>query len=245
MAQWYHGEDEYLVKANPTAAEVYMDSKAVNGDFGSPAFDAGSGGDHTTEDMEVKMAHRFRVKFGVFKHIGHHVKTITKPNVTFAEVEVPKLNSKVYFAGRKTQDATTIELDDSLDNAVTKGVQTQLQKQANFDNNFHARNSAAYFFNVTAEELAGDGTALMAWYYNKCVVMTCDFGTLDYADDAGLSTVNLSVRYSNFTTWMHTFVYDEAKPTEADGTNAKSSAPGQWNTNRGAGGGVTGKGSAA
>lgn len=245
MAQWYHGEDEYLVKANPTAAEVYMDSKAVNGDFGSPAFDAGSGGDHTTEDMEVKMAHRFRVKFGVFKHIGHHVKTITKPNVTFAEVEVPKLNSKVYFAGRKTQDSATIELDDSLDNAVTKGVQTQLQKQANFDNNFHARNSAAYFFNVTAEELAGDGTALMAWYYNKCVVMTCDFGTLDYSDDAGLSSVSMGMRYANFTTWMHTFVYDEAKPTEADGTNAKSSAPGQWNTNRGAGGGVTGKGSAA
>ena len=243
MAQWYHGEDEYLVNARPTAAEVYQDSRAVNGDFGSPSFTSGSDGDHDTEDMEVKLIHRFRVKFGVFKHVGHHVKTITKPNITFAEVEVPKLNSKVYFAGRKTQDACTIELDDALDNSVSKGTQTQLQKQANFDNAWHARNAAAYFFNVTAEELTGDGTALMAWYYNKCVIMTCDWGTLDYSDDGGTASVNLSIRYSNFTTWMYSFDYDIAKPREPDETKGPSSAPGEWNTNRNPIGGVTGQGS--
>jgi len=226
---WYDGEDPYLVTANNTGAVPYMDSAAVNGDFGSPSFHSGDDGDHNTEDMEVKLIHRFRVKFGVFKHVGHHVKTITKPNITFAEVEVPKLNSKVYFAGRKTQDACTIELDDALDNAVTKGVQTQLQKQANFNNNWHARNAAAYFFNVSAEELSGDGTALAAWYYNKCVVMTCDFGTLDYSDDGGTSMVNLSVRYSNFTTWVYDFVYDVATPTQGDNTPGPSSDPGSWN----------------
>jgi hypothetical protein len=209
-------------------ATAYKDSLAVKGGFGSPAFTTGADHTHNVEDMEVKLAHRFRVKFGVFKHIGHHVKTITKPNVTFAEVEVPKLNSKVYFAGRKTQDSMTIELDDALDNAVAKGTQTQLQKQANFDTNLHAKSSAQYFFNVTAEELAGDGTALMAWYYDKCVVMTCDYGTLDYSDDAGTSSVSLGIRYSNFTTWMHTFVYGSATITQTDKTNGPSSKPGDW-----------------
>lgn len=232
MATWYDGEDTYLATnggGNQTNADAYQDSLAVNGDFGSPAFHSGDDGDHNTEDMEVKLIHRFRVKFGVFKHIGHHVKTITKPNITFAEVEVPKLNSKVYFAGRKTQDQMTIEMDDSLDNAVSKGTQTQLQKQANFDSALHARNAAAYFFNVTAEELSGDGTALMAWYYNKCVVMTCDFGTLDYSDDAGTATVNLGIRYSNFTTWMHDFVYDVARPKQPDATPGAPSDAGAWN----------------
>ena len=229
MAKWYHGEDRYLVQGNITSADPYMDSRAVNTYFGSPAFHSGDDGYHNTEDVEVKLIHRFRVKFGVFKHVGHHVKTITKPNITFAEVEVPKLNSKVYFAGRKTQDQMTIELDDSLDNAVSKGVQTQLQKQANFDSALHAKSAAQYFFNVTAEELSGDGTALMAWYYDKCVVMTCDFGNLDYSDDAGTATVNLGIRFSNFTTWMHNFQYGVANITQKDNTPGPSSAPGTWN----------------
>lgn len=198
---WYNGEMG-TPEAGSQTADAYGDSKAVVQEFGSKAFTTGTPSAHNAEDVEIKLIHRFRVKFGVFRKIGHHVKTITKPNVTFAEVEVPKLNSKVYFAGRKTQDQATIELDDSLDNAVTHGVQTQLQKQANFDSNLHAKNAAAYFFNVTAEELTGEGTALAAWYYNRCVVMTCDFGSLDYSDDAGTATVNLGMRYSNFTTWV-------------------------------------------
>ena len=232
MATWYDGEDTYLATnggGNQTDADPYMDSLAVNGDFGSPAFHSGADGDHNTEDMEVKLIHRFRTKFGVFKHVGHHIKTITKPNITFAEVEVPKLSSKVYFAGRKTQEALAIELDDSLDNAVSKGTQTQLQKQANFDSALHAKNAAQYFFNVTVEELSGDGTALMAWYYDKCVIMTCDFGSLDYSDDAGTSAVSLSIRFSNFTTWMHDFVYGVANPLHDDPTEGPPSDPGKWN----------------
>lgn len=221
---WYNGKDTTLANAKGTAADAYADSVAAGGNgFGSPSFNTGGDGKHNVEDVEAKLIHRFRLKFGVFRAVGHHVKTVTKPNVTFAEVEVPKLNSKVYFAGRKTQDQATVELDDSLDGAVSRAAQTQLQKQANFDNNFHAKSGAAYFFNMTAEELAGDGTALMAWYYNKCVVMTCDFGSLDYSDDAGTSTVNLGIRYSNFTTWMPAFTYGYAFDDNIDGSNAITS----------------------
>jgi hypothetical protein len=229
MATWYNGDDTYLVTGNITAAEAYKDSLAVNKSFGSPALNlVGDDDVHNAEDFETKLVHRFRVRFGVFKQIGQHLKTITKPNVTFAEVEVPKLNTKVYFAGRKTQDAMSIEIDDSLDNAVAKATQTQLQKQANFDTSLHAKSSAGYFFNVTAEELSGDGTALLAWYYDKCVVMSCDYGTLDYSDDGATANVTLSVRYANFTTWIHDFQYASANPTEKDPTNAQPSDPGSW-----------------
>ena len=221
---WYNGNDTTLVAGNPTAADAFADSVATGGDgFGSPAFNTGGDGQHNVEDVEVKLMHRFRLKFGVFRAVGHHVKTVTKPNVTFAEIEVPKLNSKVYFAGRKTQDQATVELDDSLDGAVTRAAQTQLQKQANFDNNYHAKSGASYFFNMTAEELAGDGTALMAWYYHKCVVMTCDFGSLDYSDDAGLSNINLGIRYANFTTWIPDFTYGTAVDDSTDSSNATTS----------------------
>jgi len=220
MANWYNGEAP--VVQGQASTQMYEDSKAVNQNFGSPAFDIGDPNTHNAEDVEVKLIHRFKVKFGVFKALGHHVKTITKPNITFAEVEVPKLNSKVYFAGRKTQDQMTIELDDSLDNAVTKGTQTQLQKQAHFDNNLHAKSAGDYFFNVTAEELSGEGTGLAAWYYDKCVVMTCDFGTLDYSDDAGTSTVSLGIRYSNFTTWVQTPSFGKGVDTNADGTTIEN-----------------------
>ena len=219
---WYNGKIGTPV-AGTIKADAFADSVATSTGFGSPAFDTGGTGAHSVEDVEVKLIHRFRLKFGVFRAVGHHVKTVTKPNVTFAEVEVAKLNSKVYFAGRKTQDQATVELDDSLDGAVSRATQTQLQKQANFDNNFHAKSGAAYFFNMTAEELTGNGDALMAWYYHKCVVMTCDYGTLDYSDDAGLSSVNLGIRYSNFTTWMPDFAYDTMKDDGAESSHAPSS----------------------
>ncbi len=200
MANWYNGDIGYAVKGSGSV-DAFQESEATGEYFGERSA-TGSGDTGKAEDVESKLIHRFRLKFGVFNNIGQHVKTITKPNVTFAEIEVPKLNSKVYFAGRKTQDQTTVEVDDAIDNNVTKAVQTQLQKQANFDTNYHAKSAAAYFFNMTAEELIGDGSPIMAWYYNKCVVMTCDFGTLDYSDDAGTSTINLGIRYANFTTWM-------------------------------------------
>lgn len=223
---WYNGKIG-TPTAGTTSADAFIDSVATGKDgFGSPGFNTGGDGAHNVEDVEVKLIHRFRLKFGVFRAVGHHVKTVTKPNVTFAEVEVAKLNSKVYFAGRKTQDQATVELDDSLDGAVSRATQTQLQKQANFDNNFHAKSGAAYFFNMTAEELTGNGDALMAWYYHKCVVMTCDYGTLDYSDDAGLSTVNLGIRYSNFTTWMPEFSYGEMADDGAETSNATTSGAG-------------------
>jgi len=223
MTNWYDGEEPKLVTAPGSEAPIFEDSAATGtGQFGSPAFKIGGDGEHVVEDVEVKLIHRFRVKFGVFKAVGHHVKTITKPNVTFAEVEVPKLNTKAYFAGRKTQDQATVELDDSLDGAVSRAAQTQLQKQANFNNNSHAKSANAYLFNMTAEELTGDGTALMAWYYHKCVVMTCDFGTLDYSDDAGTASVNLGIRYANFTTWMPDWSYDQGTDTGEDPSNATS-----------------------
>ncbi len=210
---WYNGNIG-TPQQNTQASDAWADSQAV-----STLHSTGSANGATprsAEDVEIKLMHRFRLKFGIFNNVGHHVKTVTKPNVTFAEVEVPKLNSKVYFAGRKTQDQATVELDDSLDNAVTKSVQTQLQKQANFDTNYHAKSAAAYFFNMTAEELDGSGGALMAWYYNKCVVMTCDFGTLDYSDDAGTASISLGIRYANFTTWIGDLVHGT---TQADSTN--------------------------
>lgn len=205
---WYEGSGNAI--AGSGSADAYKHSQAVSTKFGTGSTVGGTS--QSAEDVESKLIHRFRLKFGVFKDIGHHVKTVTKPNVTFAEIEVPKLNSKVYFAGRKTQDQATVELDDSLDNEVTKAVQTQLQKQANFDTNYHAKSSAAYFFNMAAEELGGGSEALSAWYYNKCVVMTCDFGTLDYSDDAGTSTINLGIRYANFTTWVGSLVQGTVVP---------------------------------
>ena len=221
---WYNGDDTTLsTHTKSTPSETYSDSVAVGPSFGSPAFIyGGDSNDHTVESMEVKLIHRFRVRFGVFKNVGHHIKTITKPNVTFAEVEVPKLNSKVYFAGRKTQDSMTIELDDALDGGVTRGVQTQLQKQANFDTNLHAKSSDRYFFNIVSDEVTGDGTLLMAWYYDRCVVMTCDFGTLDYSDDAGTASINLGIRYSNFTIHVPAWSYDKGVSTESYGTPGSS-----------------------
>lgn len=180
----------------------YAASSAATSTFGSPAFMNGddAGQFQGMENAEVKMLHRFRVKFGVFANVGHHVKTVTKPNMTFAEVAVPKLNSYAYFAGRRTIEQATLELDDSLDNKVSRAVETQLQRQMNFDYQLSAASGKDYFFNMILEELSGDGSYLKGWWLDRCVVMTCDFGNLDYSDDAGLSQISLGIRYSNFTT---------------------------------------------
>jgi len=199
---WYDGEDTTLVEGNPSKSDSYAFSDASSTVFGSPEFNMGSLGSYRPEDVEPKLSYRFRVRFGVFDAVGQHVKTYKKPNVTFAEVEVPKLNTKVYFAGRKAHDDVSIALDDSLDGDTTKACQTQLEKQANFNNNYHAFSAGSYFFNIVCEELSGDGTALMAWYNHKCVLTGCDFGQLDYSADNTASEISLTIKYSNFTTWL-------------------------------------------
>ena len=59
---------------------------------------------------------------------------ITRPNLTFDQVTLDVYNSKVYVAGKHTWDPITINVRDDVNNAVTKLVGEQVQKQFDFLN---------------------------------------------------------------------------------------------------------------
>ena len=179
--------------------------KVTNDKFGSPALVTGeSVKKHDPEDFEIKLVHRFQVKFGIFQAVGQYVKTIDRPKISFAEIEVPKYNTKAYFAGRKSYEALNLEIDDVTNQSVMSAVIEQLQKQSDFDSGLHAKHSGNYYFSMSAEELLGDGEIIQAWYYDNCFLQNTDFGQLDYSADEGTLQISLTIRYTGLITYLDT-----------------------------------------
>jgi len=177
----------------------------TNDKFGSPALVAGNKpSKHDPEDFEIKLVHRFQVKFGIFQAVGQYVKTIDRPKISFAEIEVPKYNTKAYFAGRKSYEALNLEIDDVTNQSVMSAVIEQLQKQSDFDSGLHAKHSGNYYFSMSAEELLGDGEIIQAWYYDNCFLQNTDFGQLDYSADEGTLQISLTIRYTGLITYLDT-----------------------------------------
>ena len=75
-----------------------------------------------------KLQYRFRVmleNFGVSTpttELTKQVMDVTRPSVTFEEVEIPVYNSRAYLAGRHTFEPITLNLREDVNNSVQKLV---------------------------------------------------------------------------------------------------------------------------
>ena len=82
-----------------------------------------------------KLKYRFRATFENFgvstprTELTKQVIDITRPSVSFEEMEVPIYNSRVYLIGKHQWEAITVNLRDDVSGAVTKLVGEQIQKQ--------------------------------------------------------------------------------------------------------------------
>ena len=154
-----------------------------------------------------KLQYRFRVvleNFGVStprSELTKQVVDVTRPNLTFDEVTLDVYNSRVRLAGKHTWESITITLRDDVNNAVSKLVGEQVQKQFDFFEQASAASGIDYKFTTRIEMLDGGNGAtapgvLETWELYGSFVQAVNYNTLAYAT-SDPATITLTVRYDN------------------------------------------------
>lgn len=154
-----------------------------------------------------KLKYRFRVMFENFgvstprTELTKQVIDITRPNITFEEMEVPVYNSRVYLAGKHTWEAITVNLRDDVNGAVSRLVGEQIQKQFDFMEQASASSGIDYKFITRMETLDGGNGAstpnvLETWELYGCFITNANYNDMNYASSEP-ATISLSIRYDN------------------------------------------------
>lgn len=154
-----------------------------------------------------KLQYRFRVtleNFGVSTpttELTKQVMDITRPTVSFENMEIPIYNSKVYLAGKHTWAPLTLNLREDVNNNVQKLVGEQLQKQFDFMEQASANSGQDYKFVTRIEILDGGNGAtgvnvLETWECYGCFITEANYNSLAYANNEPVN-ITLNLQYDN------------------------------------------------
>jgi hypothetical protein len=154
-----------------------------------------------------KLQYRFRVtleNFGVntsSTELTKQVIDVTRPNLTFENMELHVYNSKVNLAGKHTWNPITLNLREDVTNSVQKLVGEQLQKQFDFMEQASAASGSDYKYLTRIEILDGGNgaftpTVLETWECYGCYVSEANYNTLAYSNSEPV-TVTLTIQYDN------------------------------------------------
>jgi len=154
-----------------------------------------------------KLQYRFRVtleNFGISTpttELTKQVMDVTRPTVSFEEIEIPVYNSRAYLAGRHAWEAVELNLREDVNNRVQKLVGEQLQKQFDFFEQSSAASGIDYKFTTRIEILDGGNGAntpniLETFELYGCFITNANYNSLGYGNNEPVS-VTLSIRYDN------------------------------------------------
>jgi hypothetical protein len=154
-----------------------------------------------------KLQYRFRAMFenlGVSTprtELTKQVIDITRPNVTFEEMEVPIYNSRIYLAGKHSWDMCTVNFRDDVNGSVTRLLGEQVQKQFDVMEQASAAAGIDYKFITRFEVLDGGNGAstanvLETWELYGCFLQNVNYNSLAYANNEPV-TITASIRFDN------------------------------------------------
>ena len=154
-----------------------------------------------------KLQYRFRVNFLNFgtnnatNELTKQVIDVTRPSVSFGEINIPVYNSTMYLAGRHEWQPLTINVRDDASGSVSALVGQQLQKQMDFVEQASAATGQDYKFQTNIEILdGGNGTAtpivLETWEVYGCFLQGANYNNLAYSSNE-VVTIQLAIRFDN------------------------------------------------
>ena len=154
-----------------------------------------------------KLQYRFRAileNFGVStprSELTKQIMDVTRPDLNFEQITLDVYNSRVYMAGKHTWNPITINIRDDVNNAVTKLVGEQIQKQFDFFEQSSAASGIDYKFTARIEMLDGGGGAskpnvLETFELYGAYIEAVNYQTLAYATSDAV-TIQLTIRYDN------------------------------------------------
>ena len=153
-----------------------------------------------------KLKFRFRVTmlsgFGGDDEAGQrrftqNVVNVSRPKVSYEEVEIHSYNSRVYVQGKHDWEAIQIVLRDDVTNSVSRIVGAQQQRQLNHLEQTAPLAGEDYKFDMRIEILDGStANELEFWELEGCFLTNVDYSDSDYATNEPVQ-ITLSIRYDN------------------------------------------------
>ena len=154
-----------------------------------------------------KLKYRFRAFFenlGVSTprtELTKQVMDITRPNVSFEELEIPVYNSKVWLAGKYNWEQVTVNFRDDVNGSVSRLLGEQIQKQFDFFEQASAASGIDYKFITRFEILDGGNAAstpnvLETWEMYGCFLTNVNYNELSYATNEPV-TITAAIRFDN------------------------------------------------
>ena len=155
--------------------------------------------------LHPKQKYRFRVVWQNFgennglREMTQNVVTVSRPKITYNEIELHSYNSVAWIQGKHTFDPIEITLRDDITNSVISSVGAQVQKQMNHFEQTSAVAGINYKFSMEIHALDGtDNEQLESWVLDGCWITNAAYGDGDYSSgDAQI--VTLSIRFDNAT----------------------------------------------
>lgn len=154
-----------------------------------------------------KLKYRFRA---LFENLGvstprteltKQVMDITRPSLTFEEMEVPVYNSRVYLAGKHSWEPITVQFRDDVNGSVSRLLGEQVQKQFDVMEQASAAAGIDYKFITRFEILDGGNGASVAnvletWELYGCFIQNVNYNDLNYASNEPV-TITCAIRFDN------------------------------------------------
>ena len=154
-----------------------------------------------------KLKYRFRAFFENFgvstprTELTKQVMDITRPNVSFEELEIPVYNSRVWLAGKYNWEQVTVNFRDDVNGSVSRLIGEQIQKQFDFFEQASAASGIDYKFITRFEILDGGNAAstpnvLETWEMYGCFLVNVNYNDLNYATNEPV-TITAAIRFDN------------------------------------------------
>lgn len=155
--------------------------------------------------LQPKLKYRFRVSmdrfagFGPTLELTRQVKTVQRPTVSFESTEIHSYNNVMYIPKKPTWNTIEIVVQDDVTSAVSRLINTQLQRQHNFFDQTSALAGANFKFRTKIETLDGGNVGVLeAWYLEGCYLQSVAYDNYDYSSSEPMQ-ITMTLRYDNAT----------------------------------------------
>ncbi len=142
--------------------------------------------------LHPKQKNRWRITFANLgggadsQPLSMQATTVTRPVLTFEEIQLDRYVSRAFIAGKYTFEPMTLSFEDDVSGSASQVIQTQLQKQqwligAEGQWLAAAGEGSLYKFVTYLDMLDGNEQAIEKWTIEGCWFAQVDYTDLDMA----------------------------------------------------------------
>jgi len=157
--------------------------------------------------LQPKLKNRWRVTFANMgggadsQPLSLQAVTLTRPVLSFEEVQLDRYNARAYVAGKYTFEPMTITFEDDVSSTATQVLQEQLQNQqfligAEGQWLAAAGEGSLYKFVTYLDLLDGNEQVIEKWTVEGCFIQNIDYMDLDYAASEAVQ-ITVTLRYDH------------------------------------------------